>query len=287
MRNRRDFTLIYVVGAGHSGSTLLSLLLNGHSRMVGLSELRALDSLLGTSPRGSRRGDPVDASVLATDVWRRVRARYERDTGRAFDQLSVHHPPFKVFRRWDRARIEAWARPVRDLLEAIAVETRSDLLVDASKAWQQLYLLRRSGLVRVKVLHALRDGRAVFHSYDRKYQDVGFSLSHWVKPTLMSAVMRPLFDDADWMTVRYERLASDPAQTLADVCRFLGVEFEPGMLRYRQASWIGIRGNRMSKRDDETIRLDERWRADLSWRKRLLFDLVGGPLNRYFGYRSF
>jgi hypothetical protein len=97
-------------------------------------------------------------------------------------------------------------------------------------------------------------------------------------------MMRPFFTNEEWLTVRYEELVTQPEQTLRTICTFLGAEYQPEMLRYRRNPWVGILGNRMAQRADETIKLDEKWKRDLAPKRQLLFDALGGPLNRYFGY---
>jgi hypothetical protein len=274
-----EVTLVYILGTGHCGSTLLTLLLNSHSRMLGLSALRKLDTVIvhGT---GSYGPNPLEG-----ELWRRVRGHYERDTGKRFDEIDIHHPSWRTFVRWNHEQVHAWATPMRDLLAAIAAESACHYLIDSSKAWQQLYLLKRSGLVRLKVLHTVRDGRGVFHSYHRKYKKFGYSFGQWAKPTLMAALLRPMFTRDEWLEVHYEQLAGNPEPTLRGVCDFIGAPYEPSMLRYRQKPWVGILGNRMAHDGSEAIRLDEKWKRELPTRERVLFDLLGGPLNRYFGYR--
>ena len=272
------FTVAYILGSGHCGSTLLSLLLNGHPRMLGLSELRKIRVVMRQPETSSER------NPLHGDLWARVRARYESTYGTAFADLAIDHPSWMTFARWSRERIQAWAEPGVRLLSTIAAESGRDILVDSSKSWQQLYLLRRSGRMPIKVLHVLRDGRAVLHSYKRKYDNFLYCFGQWAKPTAMAAVLRPLFADDEWLPVHYEALATDPEGTLAQVCQFLGTEFAPSMLRFRSHPWFGIRGNRMAQGASEEIRLDEKWRRDLPRRERLLFDLLGGPLNRFYGY---
>lgn len=276
----RPFTLVYILGSGHCGSTLLTMLLNAHSRMLGLSALRKLDSVIahGTGDFGR--------NPLETELWQQVRARYEERHGRPFASLDIHHPGWRTFMRWNQEEVAAWTAPMRDLLSSMVDVSGCDYLVDSSKAWQQLYLLKRSGMVRLKVIHALRDGRGVFHSYHRKYQRFGFSFGQWAKPSVMAMVMKRMFEPSEWLEVRYEELASEPEATLRDVCRFLDVDYEPEMLRFRRRPWFGILGNRMQLGTSEAIKLDEKWKRDLAPRDRMLFDLIGGPLNRIYGYRG-
>jgi hypothetical protein len=264
--------VIYILGAGHCGSTLLGLLLNAHSQMVAVSELSKLANSI-------RDRDPV----LDRPAWRATADQFERQLGARFTELDLSHPPWHVLARWSRADIEHWARPRAVLLRALSTSTSRPWIIDGSKSWQPLYLLARSELFDLRVLHLVRDARGVVHSYAKKYDDLRHGLAKWVKPSLAGMLLAPSFGER-WLRVRYEDLAGDPSRTLERICAHIGVAFEPAMLRYRDREWLGIGGNRMSTRADDTIRLDERWRREMSTRDRLVVDLLGGALNRYYGY---
>jgi hypothetical protein len=169
------------------------------------------------------------------------------------------------------------------LMTYLSEVTNRPWIVDASKSWQALYLMQRSALFDLRVVHLVRDARGVVHSYDKKYGDLRHGLAKWVKSSVAALGLASRFENR-WLRVRYEDLARDPEQTLTTICALLDLEFEPAMLRFRQHPWFGIGGNRMSRRGDETIRLDERWRREMSWGRQLLVNVVGGPLNRYYGY---
>jgi hypothetical protein len=265
--------LVYILGAGHCGSTLLSLLLNGHSDVFGLSELSKL---------AAARRDHDE--VLATETWRAIRARFDEVSPTPFDALDLGHPSWRTFARWDTSRIQAWAAPRALLMSAIRDVTGAGTLIDASKAWQQLYLLRRSGLFDLYVIHLVRDGRGVVHAYHRKYGALRHGLGRWLKPSLVAPWLERNIPGERWLRLQYEQLAAAPEATLQRVCGFIGIPYEPAMLRFRSHDWFGIGGNRMSKSEDETIRLDERWRREMAPRHRALVEVVGGVVNRYYGY---
>jgi len=72
---------------------------------------------------------------------------------------------------------------------------------------------------------------------------------------------------------------------LRKICDWLGIEFAPEMLDFRQGRH-NIGGNPMLFRREETvIQLDERWRERLSEPDRNRFELVAGWVNRLLGYR--
>ncbi|MFQ5527081.1 MAG: sulfotransferase [Thermoanaerobaculia bacterium] len=268
--------LVYITGPGHCGSTLLNLLLNGHSRILGLSEVETIGEHLR-----SNAGD----SVLDDPFWRAVADRYERLTGESFSSLSLPAVSAARIGRLDAAQIEAWNRPNRALFECIAQESGAEVLVDASKSWQRLALLSKGLGLDLRVIHLQRDGRAVYNSYARKYQRPVFALTKWPKFTIGALRLKRRLPSSVWLDLRYEDLAKDPHATLQRVCDFLGLDYEPAMLRYREQPNLGLGGNRMAAASDEAIRLDERWKTELSPGRRLVFGLLFGWLNRKLGYR--
>lgn len=264
--------VLFILGAGHCGSTLLGLLLNAHPACVAVSELSKIDEAIAAR-------DPV----FERPEWRAAVARFEAETGTPFAALDLRQPRWSTLVRWREAQATEWAAPRAVLTSALAAAAGATWIVDGSKAWQQLHLLEQSGRFDLRVVHLVRDVRGVVHSYARKYGELAHGLSKWLKPSVAAMVMQPRFGDR-WLRVRYEDLARDPAATLARVCTLMGLDYDPAMLRFRARRWLGIGGNRMSQRTDDTIRLDEKWRREMSWRDRVVVGVVGGALNRYYGY---
>ena len=265
--------VIYVLGAGHCGSTLLGLLLNGHPACLGVSELSKLAESIAAN-------DPV----LDTAPWREAARGFEATTGAPFATLDLGHPSWRTFARWTDTEVATWARPRAALVDCLARATDKPWIVDATKSWQPLYLMQRSGLFDLRVVHLLRDVRGVAHSYLTKYGDLRHGLRKWLKPNVAAMALGARFGD-HWLRVRYEDLAADPEATLARVCALAGLRYDPAMRRFRDHAWLGIGGNRMAARTDDTIRVDERWKRELSWKDRVVVGVVGGALNRYYGYR--
>lgn len=272
-----SFRLAYILGAGHCGSTLLNLLLNGHSQMLGLSEIETVGRYTG--PASAAEDNPLDLPF-----WQEVRHCYERSSGEPFAAIDIFHPPWKTIRGWSAEDIARWGQTNQHLLSCIAQQSGARVLVDSSKFWQRLYLLRESRMFSIKVIHLVRDGRAIMNSYVRKGAQPATAIRRWAAPSLWAFYLCRKFEKSDWLQIRYEELAAQPEITLRRICAFLQVDFEPQMLAYRQHVDVGIGGNRMRARQDERIFLDERWKSELSRANRVRFALIGGLINRLYGY---
>ncbi len=271
--------LVYILGAGHCGSTLLNLLLNAHSDIMALSELSKMKKHM-TVYAGQEDG------LFHEPFWRRVRDRFEQVSPLPMVDLDTRPPTWSLrgLAGLTPEQIREWNAANERILTCIAEEGNVPILADASKLWQRLYLLRRSGTLDIYVLHIVRDGRAVVNSYLKKYGTFRHGLRKWMRSSLYAFYLKGKFDKRKWMRIHYEDLARDPEASLKEICGFVGVDFQDDMLRFREAVNVGIGGNRMRKNTSNEIVLDERWKRELSWQHRTLFGILGGWLNKLYGY---
>jgi hypothetical protein len=171
--------------------------------------------------------------------------------------------------------------------DAMAAVSGTPFVIDSSKSplrLKLLYMLRRD---RVRIVHLVRDGRAVAASAMRR-RDMSAALAGriWKRDNQNLAVMLASVPARRKTRVHYEALCEDPVREVTRIGRFLGLEFTPAMLTLGQRPVHNIPGNPMLFNGDRrTITKDERWRRDLSDRDRAAFERVAGRLNRSFGYR--
>ncbi len=90
-------------------------------------------------------------------------------------------------------------------------------------------------------------------------------------------------DRAGWTQVRYEELCALPEETLLKIRRFLGLAPRQPRTDFRSFEHHVV-GNGMRFDTTSEIRLDERWRTQLTPRQLRVFDRVAGDLNRTYGY---
>jgi hypothetical protein len=269
----RPYELVYILGAGHCGSTLLNLLLNAHPQALGLSEIERLSAVV------RKAGTPE----LDDPMWRRVKACVEENLGRPFNNAVVASPRLRRALTLPEADVRSWARSTERLLECISKAADRRVLVDASKFPQRLVLLLRGGLP-VRVIHLRRDGRAVVNSYRRKNASFSAAYRRWAVTAASAIALQRRVPTDRWLTVYYEDLATETERELRRICAFIGLEYQASMLAFRRAPDLGIGGNRMRTGADERIVLDRAWRRDTPWADRLRFAVGGGLLNRQQGY---
>lgn len=296
--------LVYIHAASHSGSTLLAIQLARHPEVATVGELAG-------TPYRSRPGYQCScgAELERCGFWREVSAAMARrgySYSAATVQTDIRNAPNPIARRLlkpmhrgplleavrdaalalapgGRSHLERHQSLKAALVESIRECTGKPVLVDSSKSGLQLKYHLRNPRLDVKLIWLVRDGRGVALSIVRNQ---GSSLAQgayeWRRRNEEARAIVRRLDPSRWIQVRYEALCAEPQQTLARLWRFIGAAPE----RVNgAASELHVLGHRSRLNGAAAIRLNERWRTELSIADLHLFGGVAGALNRELGYR--
>lgn len=265
--------ILYILGAGHCGSTLLSLMLNRHGDMISVSEIGNLNQ----SQPAVANGERYDSSPF----WMRVAEHYASKSGVVFWDVAFLPPV------GDRTTcLKEWQRTNEKALESISIAAGKDIIVDASKNAKRLAALAQMDCLSIWVIYLVRDARAIVHAYDRKYKGMERGVRILRRLNASVRVLETGIPKNRWLVVRYEDLTTDVEKELARICRFIGVEFEPRMLAPDVDDFVGIGGNRMAKQPVRAITLDDAWKTDMGILKKLSVRWLFRRYSKYYGYHS-
>jgi hypothetical protein len=302
--------VVYIMGHGYSGSTLLTFLLGTHPQIATIGEL-------GIAPQAKEELEGPEeylcsclTPVRQCDFWRRVSQEMAarghdfdvwdadldfraRDGGVADVILrAVQRGPVLETARDLGIQIVPGARRERDrivsridsLAEIVSQIKGCDVFLDSSKRPERATLMQRSGKFDLRVVHLVRDGRAVSWS-SMKHLKIGpaEAARSWIADNRASEHARRYFPAHKWMTLRYEDLCADPDATLRRIHAFADIPSRNGFHNFR-ATDHHIIGNQMRLSSTSEIRLDESWKQALAPEQIALIDRLVAPLNRRYGY---
>lgn len=270
---RENKKVCFIGGVGHSGSTLLGLILGSHPRCFYAGEAGKTRRLV------EGRGDPRKRTCKLCGPSCRIWSGFE-------------------------------LRPDIDLYEQISRRVERPVIIDSSKKlrWirRQMAALETAGVVP-RYIFLQRDGRAVINSRVRKYPDEPprAHVDAWVEQIRQAIEFYENLSHPK-LAVRYERLASEPEATTRRICEFLEIEFIPSMLEFyvhehhplggnngtqfmvarhqgtndeRPYTGLAARGRDYYQGHSPGIRLDLRWKHELEPGIAALFEQVAGDLN--------
>lgn len=295
---------VYLMGHGYSGSTLLTFLLDSHPRIATVGEM-AIAERSKVSPKeflcscGERIGDCA--------FWRRVSGEMG-ERGFPFDirdgsliarsadfatrllGAELRPRPVERLRRAALALLPAPRRRYADhlarnqaVVEVITGIKGCDVFLDSTKRPERAVMLSRAPRFDTRVIHLVRDGRAVAYSCTKNLSMTpGEGAASWLSDARSSERARAYFPADRWLTVRHEDLCADVDGTLGRIFRFIGVPpVEVGDFRAGEHHVIG---NRMRLAKTSEIRLDERWKTALAPADLAAVDRLVSPVNRRYGY---
>ncbi len=296
--------LVFIAAQSHSGSTLLAFLLGTHPEIATIGEMTGLIPTVDPNEYLCSCGQKIKecefwraiASVMQTKGFQFEVANFdtsfELGNHRVIRRLrsgSLRSNTLEairdtIFRAWpgQTYQLRELAARNKALAEAVLEVTGERVLVDSSKEHMRIkYLLRYSDL-DIFVIHLVRDVRGVAtdHLYHMSARRTARS---WVNRNKNIPRQLAALPDNRHIRIRYEDLCQDTQGTLERLHRFCGVE--PGVVvtDFRSVPHH-IVGNKMRLCSSSEIKLDERWKRELTKDQLKEIDRVAGAMNRQYGY---
>jgi hypothetical protein len=187
------------------------------------------------------------------------------------------------------------------LYPAIAEETGARVIVDSSKVPTHTFLLSLVPSIDLRIVHLVRDPRAVTHSQSRPKVQLDTTDVRNMRTTppietatywaLWNASTRAMFRrDPRYVMLTYEELMEDPRSATR---RLLAVLDEPDAAPpFVDGRTVELHSNHTVSGNPSrfssgsvTLRIDDEWRTGMSAFDRRLVTAVAAPFMRPYGYR--
>lgn len=261
----------FIVGSARSGTTLLRLILNAHPEVAVPPESRFVVELYDGE-------DTVDTE----DFLRR---------------LSGH----KRFKTWDipvgivREEIGAgtriaYADAIRAVFKAYANANGKTLWGDKTPRYVESLDLLSHLLPEARFIHLVRDGRNVALSYANVPfgpKTIGKAAALWARRVKAGREAGPRIGRDRYLEILYEDLVDDTEGETKDICDFLELDFDPGMMDYTERA----RGSVLPRASMYNPHVKEKPQKNVrSWEDSMppdqieIFEAVAGDVLSLLGY---
>lgn len=260
-------SLIFIVGVGRSGTSLVQSMFAAHPKVSCLPETAFIRRMIYRGYLDSvykKHGIGVVTQVLSSDKY--------------FHRTGLN--PTTVV---PRATNQGGLLDAAVYRQMLASYTGKDYIWVSDKDPRAIEFLPLLKVVfpSVHVIHVFRDPRDVLaskkkaawsknghvwkHIFANKVQ---FRLGHWLGTKLFGE---------NYHEIRYESLLSNPDQMLSDLCRDVGLEYDKGMLCFAEAAKKLVSEEEMGWKKETLGPLlnnnSEKWRTDLSPREVMLSEV--------------
>lgn len=266
-------TIVYILSAPHSGSTLFDMMIGAHPLCTSLGEFMFIEERIADRP------DTI------CKVCRRTCEEWQ-------DFIDIVESP-----HFHDAAFEAF---------------ETSFLIDSSKNVQWIEKSSRQTNARVKIIRITRNGLATFVKTKRKKGGlVEEHILAWANTNLkIDKYLNNVVPNQDVLLVAYEELCDDIEGTLRKICDFLVIAFNQQMLEFWTVHQHIMGGNAKPvtmnqlyfntitkeelhpdaldffERYGFSVKLDQRYLERLSEEDVRVFNKYGGWLNARYGYNA-
>jgi hypothetical protein len=307
--------VLYIDGAGRSGSTILAALLGNHTGFCPVGEIRAIWKALKTDQLCGC-GDPFSSCNFWSHVGEKAFGGWDRVDA---DDMLTMDGRFARHRRIPRLLIASFYPPRNDafwrycevltrLYAAVRSVSGCSVIVDSSKDPPYGLLLRQVPGLDVRFIHLVRDSRGVAYSESKRGV---VRPEHADSPILDPSLTfmpnwRPWRSALNWdlknlavpcttpaasrRIVKYESLMSGTSEELTRLLRFsdeIRTNSQATTLRqhFDSLPFHTLEGNPVRfARGTITLREDAEWRIKMPFSQRLVVSTLTLPLLITYGY---
>jgi len=292
--------LIYIVSTGHSGSTLLDLLVGSFQNVFSAGEFKYFTWLL-YSTRNAERSLQMEnicscrKSFQECNVWTKIINIISEDENidlinnpeefkttilsdfrsktksppvirliRKVVSFEMYYLKRPVFSKWLKEFYSTEVSNVWKLIDTIGKITQADYVVDSSKNMLRYYLLKQARPNDVFLIVNSRDNFGFANSYIKRNIKPAVSLKR--KKKFLNRAERLIKNlKPDYINTNYNDLVSNPESVLGRISHRLGLTYNS-----RQISDIDTRnyhlvaGNPMRFKGKLRISYDNSWEKQLS-----------------------
>ena len=302
--------ILYLMGAGHVGSTVIDVVIGAHPRIESLGEAWKLP--LAWADPESERVCACGAAIAECAFWREARKLWAEQVGdddvarfvaltRRFDGSgnALAWPRMLRSRLRPSAEFREYARRNLALYEAVVRVGGKPTIVESSLSPRRAFVLSCTPGIELHLVHVVRDGRGVIWSHKNpakaalrksfEPKTTRHVTRYWLTANLQSGFVFSQLPPERRMRLRYEDFVTDPDAALARLGAFVGEDLS-GLLTPERALRQPAPprhtpgGNRVRLQKDVQVRQDFGWREQLPAEDRALFWRWAGWLARRYGY---
>jgi hypothetical protein len=264
------YSIVYIAGMPHSGSTLLDLMISTHSQVFSVGEVFQLADYAHTRRTKNERTKLGNECTCGAETiwhcsfWPEVDKLIQKKSGMGLRDLRIQNPDSEIFRNHNKL-----------LFDAVAEVSGARVIVDSSKLGRRLGNLMAANFAPITPIYLHRDPRGQIYSVIRRtHQRTLRPALRYCRETIQTA---SLLRRHPHISVVYEDVVRNPAEQMQKIMEGIGLPFESAQLDWHKPIRHNLSGNAMRKSSDSAIRVDEKWRSELGLGQKLAIMALTAP----------
>ncbi|MBZ0183572.1 MAG: sulfotransferase [Melioribacteraceae bacterium] len=311
-------TIVIILGAARSGSTLLAKAIGGHSKCFALGEINRFNDEIISKETHCGCGN----KLIECDFWNDIIANINSDKNEdirkssqifnvgIFKQITKKNrfhfliPTILFKKKYKFGIVDKEINNTYGIYNKVFLKTNTDVLIDSTKGLFRALILasRKTPGYSFKFIQITRDGRGVLNSglkdsysimhkngIKREYKGEhtrkpNVIINQWLYVNLRNYLILKLFRKSNTYFLRYEDFTSNPSKYLREIYELVGLDFEEKAL-FLDENENHILGGNASRINARRIKKqDEAWRKNLDKSLLKVFSKKAGWFNKFLGY---
>lgn len=289
--------VLYIAGGGHSGSTILSLVIGSAPDVFATGELKFYNQ--HKDPDFHLWNYIQNICTCGKDAnncpfWVRVEQHlsdgidifhYMKPKDQIITLIKILWPFYKV-KQSDLAQDDYHLiRAVKR--EALMDKPSTRYILDTSKSVARLMHLKSHPKLNVRIIFLVRDGRGYVNSYLRSRQESFYrSIFQWIVNNFLTlAYLRK--EKIDYYYLSYDLLCTQPDKYLAEINDKFSINIPEDYIRVIPEMDFHLRAanpSRSTLREFRGLVADNKWRVEMPISKRLISSVILSPFNYWWVY---
>jgi hypothetical protein len=299
--------VIYIAGYGRSGTTLMSIALGNHPKILGAGEISELarnawaQNAYCSCGAGLQQCEFWNATTnnwLQGDIAAKI-SDYKKYQIYFENELTIRGVALGVLLG---RKFKAYAEKTESLYREIARQSGQDVIVDSSKVPSRAMALARMQGIDLYIVHMVRDGRGVAWSLMKSYKkDMKAGLQRdivpkspirtglrWSMVNMAAEKLKSAVGGDRYLRVRYEDFVTNPVETMDAIGKLTGLNLSDVGHNLQVGGAVKpqhqLAGNRLRMSSSIKVERDEAWLSQMPSRDQRNFNSLFGWLLRRYGY---
>lgn len=298
----------FVVCPSYHGATLLSCFLGNHSQVSSMGDTLPEKQFLEEGAATCSCGETIDACVFWKTIIEEVNPqlvyrdnnilpqypvildneKYNRVLAKCLGlvSLNVSHSIWKIF----AAQCSEFIEQYSNFYSLVCSQHKTTHFIDGKKNLIKIsvFLGMESLNSRVKVIHLMRDPRAVFYSHYKRNNPLTVEnfCKYWVAFHKRSQKLGRQLGAGSYYPLRYEKFCQFPNEILTLLQEFLGVPREELIQINSNYGSKHMIGSTMLQKFNGIVKLDTKWEKSLPEALQQKVVRLTEPLFSKMGYQS-
>lgn len=241
--------VIYIASYSFSGSTLLDLILGGHSKLLSSGELlRFNSSIINYAKKGCTCGMPEDKC----EYWISVREEFNKYMRYHGIREDFSLPQINILNKYQAKAPDQFGvhtdyeKSTYYLMKSMLKISGKEVIIDSSKTIPRLLVLLNSDLFDTRIIYLQKIFEGTMYSIHKRGQS---TVKNGIKWYFYYKMLMDLIKKYDMVhksyLIKFEDLLNTTDDVINELSKFLEIEFSPNMLDITAADRHIIGGNRM------------------------------------------